>query len=920
MKRRRPPTTTATRGPLRPAALAMLALLALGGLARAVVDPVGKVVEIQVIGNTSITNDQVLGALHSKVGRDYDAKLIRGDVDRLLAKKWFSDVRTGWREDVKRHGFVLVFTVQEMPVLRSVEFRGAKAIKVKDLEDNTGLKVGQHADYITIQTRVGQIKRLYEEKGYEFAQVTLVEGGKPEDTRAIYQIFEGPKCQLHSIDFAGNVFSSDAVLRGKITSRPPIAFGLGGKYRAEEVDEDARKLRDYYAAQGFFLAKVTPAKRQGPKVGELDVTFVISEGPQYKVRDIKFEGNEKIATAELRRGLLMHSGKPYTDTLRDADKKLIESKYGALGCIDLDLQARPEDIDQPGLVDLVYEIREGEKYLLGRHIIVGNDRTRDKVLRREASQAGLLPGEPLDANRIKLYEKRLNNLGYFQVNPQLGKPTEVKLVNRRPGTKPYGDPRGAADIREIIQTRMQSDDDPEVPKPLVVPPVDEAPRPGFGGGIGGGPILEPPADLPPIAAPVPDQLQPQPASPPGRGRDNRRVNPDTGNAPLGAGEPPGTFPSLPGTNVTDVGPDRNDPFPNRSYADIATSVDEKPTGSLLFGVGANSYGGISGNVIIHESNFDLFALPKSWRDLFTGQAFRGGAQDLRIELSPGTLINRAVISFRDPYVFDLPVAFGISAYAFQRVYSDYTEGRTGARTSLGKQFGTSVYADIAARIEDVNFHSYRVPAPASYLAASGHTTLFTLRPSIRYDNRNDAFSPNKGQYVEAAFEQGYGDFTFPKFTIEGRQYIPTGSRADGTGKRFFTLRGYYGITGRDTPVYERFYAGDFRSMRGFSYRGIGPRELGANVGGVMTAIGSLEYQFPLLANDKLQQVVFCDFGTVEPGYSFSTFRAAVGTGLRVYLPPQLLGPLPLAFDIAVPVAKEPGDRTRYFTFFIGAFW
>ena len=93
-----------------------------------------------------------------------------------------------------------------------------------------------------------------------------------------------------------------------------------------------------------------------------------------------------------------------------------------------------------------------------------------------------------------------------------------------------------------------------------------------------------------------------------------------------------------------------------------------------------------------------------------------------------------------------------------------------------------------------------------------------------------------------------------------------------------------------------------------------------NVGGLMTAVGSVEYQFPWLANDKLYQVFFCDFGTVENDYHFSTFRASVGTGFRVFLPQQLFGPLPLAFDLAFPVAKEDGDRTRYFNFSIGAFW
>ncbi len=88
----------------------------------------------------------------------------------------------------------------------------------------------------------------------------------------------------------------------------------------------------------------------------------------------------------------------------------------------------------------------------------------------------------------------------------------------------------------------------------------------------------------------------------------------------------------------------------------------------------------------------------------------------------------------------------------------------------------------------------------------------------------------------------------------------------------------------------------------------------------MSLIGSVEYQFPWMANDKLQQVVFCDFGTVEDDYAISTFRAAVGTGLRVYLPQQMFGPLPLAFDLAFPISKGPEDRERNFTFFIGAFW
>jgi outer membrane protein insertion porin family len=290
-------------------------------------------------------------------------------------------------------------------------------------------------------------------------------------------------------------------------------------------------------------------------------------------------------------------------------------------------------------------------------------------------------------------------------------------------------------------------------------------------------------------------------------------------------------------------------------------------------------------------------------------------------LQPGTLVNRAIVSFRDPYFLDLPIGLGVSGYAFNRWYQgQFNEGRGGGRFSLGRQFGTQTYADVAFRIEDVNITGFTYPAPAEFLAIAGHTTLASLRPSLRFDNRNDPFAPNKGQYVEFAFEQGWGTFTFPKATVEGRKYFLLGSRPDGTGKRIFTVRGFFGATGRDTPSYERFFAGNFRSLRGFTYRGIGPRVLGANVGGIMEAVGSIEYQFPLLANDKLQQVIFCDFGTVESDYTFTTFRASVGTGLRVFLPPSMLGPLPLCFDLAFPVAKGPDDRTSYFNFTMGSFW
>ena len=370
-------------------------------------------------------------------------------------------------------------------------------------------------------------------------------------------------------------------------------------------------------------------------------------------------------------------------------------------------------------------------------------------------------------------------------------------------------------------------------------------------------------------------------------------------------------------NMTDVGPDRNDPFPNRSFADIVTSVEEATTGALMFSVGANSFQGLMGSVQINEKNFNIWRYPRSFSELFSGNAFRGGGQTFQINLTAGNWVNMMVVSLREPYLFDLPIGASASGFLMSRIYPNWDERRGGGQFSLGRQFGTSIYADTSVRAEEVDFFGYRSPAPANYLAVSGYTSLFSIKPSLRWDNRNSPTMATKGQYVQLSAEQGWGSFTWSKFDAEGRSYFPTGSRPDGTGKRFFTLRGHFGVATETTPVYERYFAGNFGSLRGFQYRTVSPHAFDVPTGGVMMAVGSLEYQFPWNARDTFHQIFFTDFGTVTGNYEFSSMRISVGTGLKVALP---IFPVPLEFDLAFPVLKAQGDRVQYFNFAASAMW
>jgi outer membrane protein insertion porin family len=749
------------------------------------------------------------------------------------------------------------------------------------------------------------------------ASVSLIKGGNPGDTEIVIEIFEGPKIRVGSIDFKGNVFASDAQLRTHISTRRPI-LGLFGRYHRDMLDEDRQKLIDYYYSQGFFLVKVTPVTRPGDTPGRVDLTFVVSEGTRYTVRNVIIEGNSKIKTDVLMKDLELHSGKPFMMAVRDADRNRMLIKYNELGCIKTNIMVEPRFTNQDGVVDLVYKIEEGEPFLLGELRIVGNARTRDQVLRREANQAGLLPGEVLDKNRIEIFRRRLASLGYFQNNPQQGKQIDIKIMDERPKDQPYGDlmmPLLGDSSRARMQDSGSGNDLVPAPEPAPGRAPATTSEPNGTGlmpfGAGGANPFSPPADtLPPLEVPLPAP----PPLPPGAGA----IPGHPAQPPVGAGEPPASFPSIPGMNMTNVGPDRIDPFPNRSFADVVASVEEAPTGRFMIGVGANSFQGLIGNAQIYEKNFDITNFPRSWNDIWNGQAFRGGGQELRINLSAGNLINMMQVSLREPYLFGLPIGAGATGYLMSRIYPTWDERRGGGRFSLGRQIGTSIYADVAVRAEEVDFFGYRSPAPANYLAASGFTSLFSIRPSLRFDNRNNPFFATKGQYVELSAEQGWGSFTFSKFDAEGRVYLPTFSRPDGTGQQFFTLRGHFGIATETTPVYERYFAGNFGSLRGFQYRTVSPHAFGVPTGGVMMAVGSLEYQFPWNARDTFHQIFFTDFGTVTGNYQFSDMRVSVGTGLKVMIP--AFGPMPFEFDLAFPVLHQFGDKLQYFNFSVGGIW
>ena len=143
-------------------------------------------------------------------------------------------------------------------------------------------------------------------------------------------------------------------------------------------------------------------------------------------------------------------------------------------------------------------------------------------------------------------------------------------------------------------------------------------------------------------------------------------------------------------------------------------------------------------------------------------------------------------------------------------------------------------------------------------------------------------------------------------------------RPDGTGRQVLALHSAVGWASDNTPVYERYFAGGFRSIRGFEFRGVGPDVNGVTRSAAISMLlNSLEYQVPLVAKDAIYAVGFIDSGTVESRVQIKDYRVSAGFGLRIVVP--TLGQVPIALDFGFPIVKGPEDNTQVFSFFVGFF-
>jgi len=388
-------------------------------------------------------------------------------------------------------------------------------------------------------------------------------------------------------------------------------------------------------------------------------------------------------------------------------------------------------------------------------------------------------------------------------------------------------------------------------------------------------------------------------------------------APL-TGQPEGmpAFPNLPESTSQPLIEPYVDIDPSMSTP-VDVYVEETHTGRFMFGAGINSDAGVTGQIVIDERNFDVTRVPTSFQDFVNGTAFRGAGQGFRMEAMPGNLVQRYLVSFTEPYLLNTRISLNASGFLYDRRFFDWDERRVGGRLAVGYRLTPDISVAAALRGEEVVISDPRVIGVAALDRVVGDNELYSGRVTLTHDTRDIPFMPTVGHLIELSYEQVFGDFDYPRGEADFRRYFIIREHPDGSGRHTLGYIFRFGFSGSNTPLFENYFAGGFSTLRGFDFRGASPVDSGVRVGGTFRFLGSAEYIFPLTSDDMLKGALFVDFGTVEESIEINAenYRVAPGFGLRINVP--ALGPAPLSFDFAFPIAKALRDETQMFSFFLG---
>lgn len=370
---------------------------------------------IKVKGNSRIDQMTILSNLSLREGDVFSPERVQADVKALYRMGFFEQV------DVASEGFeggiVLSFIVREKPFLSDVIFEGNDNIEKSRLEEVLQIRTNTFLETQNIKRYVKQIENVYEGEAYYNATVIpVIQRLSGNQAVLTFLIEEGDQVYIRDITITGNTAFESKEIRKQMETDTYFWMSSwiteSGRYKKEQLSFDRERIKDFYLNRGYFnIAVGEPEVTLSEDREWFDITLPLTEGVQFKVGLIDYQGAVVFDAEALSALTQSKTGDIFDRSKMRKDIAVITEHYGQKGYIYTNVV--PDLRPNPGnrTLDVTFHVIEGNPVKVREILISGNNKTRDKVIRREIR---VNEQELVDTNALRRSFQRLNNLNYFE--------------------------------------------------------------------------------------------------------------------------------------------------------------------------------------------------------------------------------------------------------------------------------------------------------------------------------------------------------------------------------------------------------------------------------------------------------------------------------------------------------------------------
>jgi outer membrane protein insertion porin family len=756
-----------------------------------------------------------------------------------------------------------------------------------------------------VENLTGDVHSLWDSGFFEDIQVDLT----TNDRGVVLRFIVRERPNIKEVEYSGNDEIENDKLAEAVEVKPNTILSVPA------VRRSVQKIKDAYAEKGFFLADIQ-YEIATQRENEVIVKFKITEHKPVTVRRVTFIGNDHVPDSDLRDQMQtgnggffsFGSGGSYRQDIFERDVLMLSALYYDKGYLSVQI-ATPRVMltpDREG-IDIAIAIHEGPRYKIQQLRVYERDNEGREV-------------EPLGGRRALREMIGAHSGDYFN---------RAQLIKDLQAVRTLYRDAGFANVEAEPETELH----PVEEQVDIVVPIRRGP-----------PVrverIEVKGNTKTRDKVIRREMELQ------EGQLFSETLLETGKRRITA---LGYF------DRVDVSTEQGS-APDKMIVNI--EVAEKPTGTFQVGAGFSSIESFIATAQIQQAN--VF----------------GNGQALALQAQVSALRQLVTLRFFEPYFLDSDWNANVELYDTLYVFPNFARRSAGGSLTFGYALvqpwlrlsltATTEWDSVDTTPTNTffgaspGFVSVFQQLPLANLFNSGR--VFSLRPSLTYDTRDNRLFPSSGIYLQASTElasQAFGsEFNYLRHRFTGRFYYPLGGNTGQPGSGFvLKLNTEWGlITSPDAagvPIFQRYFLGGILDVRGFYLRSIGPRlpltstldpnapaiPNGANIGGNMEAYTNLELEFPIIDKVGIRGVVFLDAGNawnledqfcrttpapqfpkvVGPCFAFpdslGLLRTSTGFGIRWFSP---LGPL--RFEWGFPLSPLSYENASDFEFTIGNFF